>query len=163
MIESTIEYKTNIINQLTELIEVRPSPIEGLGLFAKKFISKGTIWWTATPCDVLLINRDQYLTLKNSIESSSSQNFEQSILVYSYYVLRYDALVFCLDNSRYVNHSYKPNSGNTPDFHPFSSIALRDIFPGEEILEDYSTYDQCPWIIFNENFLSQKPIHTPLI
>ena len=153
MIESTIEYKTDIINLITELTEVKPSPINGLGLFAKKFIPQGTIWWTAAPCDVLLISRDQYLTLKKSIESPSSKIFEQTILVYCYYVLRYDALVFCLDNSRYINHSYNPNSGDTPDFHPFASMALRDIFPGDEILEDYSKYDQCPWIPFNDNFL----------
>lgn len=145
--------KEDIVNLITELTEVKPSPIKDLGLFAKRFIPQGTIWWSATPCNVLLIDREKYLTLKKSIESPSTKSFEQTILVYSYYVLCYDSLVFCLDNMRYVNHSYNPNSGDTPDFYPFASMALRDIYPGEEILEDYTTFDQCPWISFNENFL----------
>ena len=141
MIESVIEYNNNERNLLGDLTEVRQSPIEGLGLFAKVFIPKGTIWWSAVPGCVLLITRNQYLTIKNSIHSAIIDNFEKTILIYSYYIEQYDSLVFCLDNSRYVNHSFTPNSGETPDRNPFASITLRDIFPGEEILEDYTTYD----------------------
>ena len=153
MIEIIVEYKTNINNLITDLTEVKPSHIDGLGLFAKVFIPKNTIWWSATPGDVLLINRDQYETFNNSVHSPLIKTLNHTILVYSYYVERYDALVLCLDNSRFVNHSYTPNSGSTPDSHPLASMTLRDIPPGEEILEDYTTYDKCPWVTFHEGFL----------
>lgn len=156
MIEDIIEYRTELFNPINELTEVKPSPIQGLGLFAKEFIPKGTIWWAASePGDVLLVHREQYSKLDGSVESSLISSFKHAILIYSYYVRRYDALVLCLDNARFVNHSFTPNSGAGigPNFHPLSSIALRDIEPGEEILEDYTAYDQCPWAMLYEGFL----------
>ena len=141
---------------MDDLTEVRQSPIQGNGLFAKRLIQKGTIWWVGQPGNVLLINQDQYLTLKNSICSLPIEGFEKTILIYSYFIACYDSLVFCLDNARFVNHSFTPNSGESPDRHPLVSMALRDILPGEEITEDYTSYDQCPWISFKEDFLCSE-------
>jgi hypothetical protein len=46
------------------------------------------------------------------------------------------------------NHSFNPNSSK-------QCIALRDIEIGEEITEDYSLYDDIPWLddISHENGL----------
>ncbi|GAB4317144.1 MAG: hypothetical protein Kow0069_19720 [Promethearchaeota archaeon] len=112
-------------------------------------IPRGTVWWHARPEDIFLINRQQYHALRCShlAESELSAAFLRAIDVYSYYVQKVDALVFCLDDSRFVNHSFEPNSGGRDAgmLDPFRSVALRDIQPGEEILEDYTEYDECPW------------------
>jgi hypothetical protein len=43
-------------------------------------------------------------------------------------------LVLCWDYGRYVNHSFKSNCLSTAyDF----EIAIRDIYPGEELTDDY--------------------------
>ena len=40
----------------------------------------------------------------------------------------------CWDNGKFVNHSFKPSCFSTPyDF----EIAIRDIYPGEELTDDY--------------------------
>lgn len=36
-------------------------------------------------------------------------------------------------------------SGAPSDFDGLTSTALRDIEAGEEIVEDYTNYDYCPW------------------
>lgn len=69
-----------------------------------------------------------------------------NILIYSYYEREFDALIFCLDNSRYVNHSINLNSGAPEDESAFCSVAQRDINVGEEITEDYSKYTICNWL-----------------
>jgi hypothetical protein len=50
--------------------------------------------------------------------------------------------VLCFDDGRFFNHSDSPNviDGLTPDTAQ-SSIAVRDIFPGEELTCDYRTFD----------------------
>ena len=141
-----IPYNFTSINPIEEYTEVRPSKIHGLGLFAKKFIPKGTIWWHARPQDVLIITKAQFLTLDNSHQSSLVTNYLQSLLTYSYYERVLDALIFCMDNSRYVNHSFNANSGATEDQNGFCSVAQRDIELGEEITENYSKYSVCTWI-----------------
>ncbi len=153
MIESIINYNTDTKNPVNDFTEVKPSTIEGFGLFAKAFIPKGTIWWAAAPEDVMLLNREQYITLVNSQQNSLSKSLQHTLLVYSYYIEIYDVLVFCLDNARFVNHSFNPNSGGDPISQSLASMTLRDIYPGEEILEDYTKYDQCPWASLCETFL----------
>jgi len=134
------------INPIQEYTEVRPSQIHGLGLFAKKFIQKGTIWWHARPQDVLIITKEQFSTLETSYKSPILNNFLNALLTYSYYEKDTDTLVFCLDDSRYTNHSFDANSGNSKEQHGFCSIADMDIQPGEEITEDYMTYKSCAWL-----------------
>lgn len=127
------------------LTEVRPSPIHGLGLFARQFIPAGTTWWRANLDNVLLLNQLQLETL---LGSSRNQNFEELLntcLIYGYYSATMDRIIICLDNARFVNHSEAPNSGAPIDCDGLTSTALRDIEPGEEIVEDYTNYDVCPW------------------
>jgi len=146
MINTHSIYNITTINPIDEYTEVRPSKIHGMGLFAKKLIPKGTIWWHARPEDVLIIAKNQFLTLDNSIKSPLMDRFMKILLTYSYYERDLDALVLCLDNSRFVNHSVNSNSGPPKDENIFSSVALKDIQPGEEITEDYSKYTLCSWL-----------------
>lgn len=111
--------------------EVRPSRIQGLGLFAAENIPAGTVlcrWddrfaWTCTSVDL-----DALPTLARA------------------HVERYgwrDATGrwrLSVDDSRFWNHSRTPNTGANRDG-AFTSVALRDIATGEELTEDYSAFD----------------------
>ncbi|MFX0007589.1 MAG: SET domain-containing protein [Promethearchaeota archaeon] len=141
-----IPYNKNTINPIDDYTEVKISDIHGLGLFAKKFIAKGTIWWHARPQDVLIITKIQFLTLDSSYKTSITNSFMENLLTYSYYDRDLDALIYCLDNSRYVNHSLNANSGASEDENGFCAVAIKDIYPGEEITEDYCKYTFCSWL-----------------
>jgi len=78
MNDSKIPYNLTPNNPFKEYGEVKPSNIHGLGLFAKKFIPKGTIWWHARPQDVLIITKDQFLILDSSHKTSSMKDFMQN-------------------------------------------------------------------------------------
>ena len=71
--------------------------------------------------------------------------FIESFLTYAYYDEILDSLIFCLDDSKYVNHSFNPNTG-TIEEHALNAISRKDIQPGEEITEDYSAYSTCEWL-----------------
>jgi SET domain-containing protein len=141
-----IPYNHSSINPIEEYAEVQPSNIHGLGLFAKKRIPKGTTWWHARPQDVLIITKNQFLTLEASQKTPIMNNYMQTLLTYSYYERDLDALIFCLDNSRFVNHSFNANSGASEDENGFCAVAQRDIQSGEEITENYSKYTLCSWL-----------------
>jgi SET domain-containing protein len=146
MDKSRIPYNPHPKNPIIRFAEVKASQIHGLGLFAKIFIPKGTIWWHARPQDVLIISKIQFLTLDLSKKSPTMKDFMKSLLTYSYYERDLDALIFCLDNSRFVNHSFDPNSGASEDENGFCAVAQKDISAGEEITEDYSKYTLCSWL-----------------
>lgn len=154
--QSSVQFRPPILNPVCGLTEVRLSTVAGLGLFAKEFIPKGTVWWAAHPGDVMFVNQAQWATLSASVHSPAIQPFIDAIVMYSYYVHEFDSLVLCLDNARHVNHSFTPNSGSSPDKNPLVAVALRDIEPGEEIFEDYTKYDQCPWAWLYEDFMERK-------
>jgi len=141
-----IPYNPHLNNPITKYTEVKQSRIHGLGLFAKTKIAKGTIWWHARPQDVLIITKKQFLIFDSSKKSRVMEEFMKSLLTYSYYERDLDALIFCLDNSRFVNHSFNANSGASEDENGFCAVAQNDIQTGEEITEDYSKYSLCSWL-----------------
>ncbi|MFX0074924.1 MAG: hypothetical protein ACFE96_05745, partial [Candidatus Hermodarchaeota archaeon] len=68
-------YNKTSINPVEEYTEVKPSKIHGLGLFAKKFIPKGTIWWYAREEDILIISKDQFNILDSSTKTIMIENY----------------------------------------------------------------------------------------
>lgn len=50
-----------------------------------------------------------------------------------------------LDDGRYWNHSEDPNTGCGPD--PNNTYAIRDIKAGEQLLDDYGTYEYPDWFV----------------
>jgi len=105
----------------------------------------------------LLVSRSLYKTLCDSMrdKSISPQSHALWDMISSFcpYDAETDSLVLIMDNGRYVNHSDDPNSGYVNG----NGIALRDIVPGEEILENYNEYDNyCwpePWDDFSEDII----------
>lgn len=129
----------------SDLVEVRPSQLHGLGVFAVGDIPAGTVWWSADLSDTITISRAQFEALAESASSPATDALMSGIQEYSIYLGALDLMVFIPDNGRYVNHSDTPNSGASVVGTELRSVALRDIAAGEEIVEDYGTYDHCPW------------------
>lgn len=104
------------------------SPEIGYGIFATSFIPKGTITWVKDELDRVIT--------KEEVEKLSAANLE-NLMKYTYRNSKGDYF-FCWDLTRYVNHSYKPNSMLTAlGF----EIAVRDIQIGEEVTNDYGTFN----------------------
>ncbi|CAN5196500.1 hypothetical protein BH23BAC2_BH23BAC2_24420 [soil metagenome] len=96
----------------------------GYGVVATKFIPKGTITWVQDELDQL------YTPFQVSKMNTLAQ---QMIDKYSFRNNKGN-FVLCWDISKYVNHSFKSNCiSTTYDF----EIAIRDIYPGEELTDDY--------------------------
>jgi hypothetical protein len=96
----------------------------GIGIFATKFIPKGTIVWIKDDLDMIL--SEEYIESLDAIRKE---------FIYKYaYEDREGEYVLCWDHARYMNHSFNPNCVDTAyDF----ELAARDIQPGEQLTADY--------------------------
>lgn len=99
--------------------------IIGYGVFATKFIPKGTIVW-------ILDDLDQ--KLDEAYVLSLDRVRQKHVLKYAYRD-KQGKYILCWDITKYVNHSFRANCISTAyDF----EIAVRDIHPGEELTDDYA-------------------------
>ncbi len=98
----------------------------GYGIFATHDIPKGTITWVRDELDRVFS--------KTELAHLSAPALE-NLLKYTYRDRNGDYF-FCWDLTRYVNHSYDPNSMLTPIGF---EIAVRHIARGDEITNDYGT------------------------
>ncbi|MBN6185526.1 SET domain-containing protein [Aneurinibacillus sp. BA2021] len=98
----------------------------GYGVFATAFIPKGTIVWALDPLDQILEEeqvRQMIAPMKKQVEKYSYRN-------------QHGQYVLCWDLGRYINHSFHANCiGTAYDL----ELAARDIFPGEQVTDDYGT------------------------
>lgn len=97
---------------------------KGYGLFAARFIACGTITWFFDALD---------REIQPAELAHYDPLYQEILLKYSFRNKRGN-YIFCWDNCRYTNHSFKANCCLTP--YEFE-IAIRDIQPGEEITDDY--------------------------
>jgi len=98
----------------------------GYGIYATQDIPKGTITWVKDELD-------RVFTLKE-VDSLTPPNYE-NLMKYTYRD-RKGNFFFCWDLTRFVNHSYEPNSMLTAlGF----EVAIKDIGIGEEVTNDYGT------------------------
>jgi hypothetical protein len=98
--------------------------IIGYGVVAKNFIPKGTITWVQDDLDKIYNPEDIQVInplMQDYLETYCfTNNKGQKVL--------------CWDNAKYVNHSFNPSCMSTAyDF----EIAIRDIYPGEQLTDDY--------------------------
>ncbi len=98
----------------------------GFGVFATQFIPKGTITWALDELDQIL--EPNYLDTVDKYKSE---------IIKKYAFRNQDGkFVLCWDLGRYVNHSFHANCmGTAYEF----EIAIRDIYPGEQLTDDYGT------------------------
>lgn len=116
---------------------VKPSPINGLGLFADEDIKKGTITWKYNPRFDISFDPKEVAQMSDWL-----QNF---IKTYSYLSKESNNYIYSIDDSRFTNHSAKNANIDTipfPESIETYGVANRDIKKGEEILVNYTTFDQ---------------------
>ena len=115
--------------------KIKPSKIQGLGLFADQFISKGTIIWKFQQGFDLKIDKDEI--------SKLSKPAKEQFLKYAYLDPKTKKYVLCFDDARFFNHSDNPNcieveSSNNKEGY---NIAAKDIKGGEELTCNYKEFD----------------------
>lgn len=120
---------------------LKPSPIDGIGCFARVGIAKGTPIWRFVPCFDVMLPQSFSAEMCNA---EFLATYAQQCPLTGYYVL-------AADDARFINHSDCPNMGqHAPLFDPqYTHDALRDIEPGEEITCDYRIGDVAPFYGFN--------------
>jgi SET domain-containing protein len=112
------------------LVETYLAESEGknIGLYAKKFISKGTLIWQFVEGFDIKVHKDKYHSLSDV----------QKAFIDKYFWKDGDYLYSSCDHSNFQNHSNNPNSVGLDDD---KMIAARDIYPYEEILVNYESFD----------------------
>lgn len=120
---------------LNQKIEVRDSPIEGKGLFAKQPFKKGERFKVTEGEHPFVIMTDAefevYKRTHDHWDAMALGNGKHKV----------GTLTRAEDPSNYGNHSCDPNIAPDGD----SSIALRDIAVGEEITADYAQFSDKDW------------------
>lgn len=103
---------------------LKETEYKGIGLFAGKFLPKGTIWWKDTP------NFDKIITIE---EYNSLLDLQKEFWKKYMFVKKDGTMYMCVDNARFINHSDNPNTGNIGE----DCLVLKDIQKGEELTCDY--------------------------
>ncbi|TGK11793.1 SET domain-containing protein [Leptospira fletcheri] len=117
---------------------VAESPIGGLGLFAGRDIEPGELIWEYHPKTVWILTEEEV--------ASFPARLKESIFTYSY--LYEGKWFFCVDNSRFMNHSDDSNTledktGVSGSSNPMGrDRAVRKILAGEELTCNYKQFDQ---------------------
>lgn len=97
----------------------------GYGVFATKFIPKGTMTWVLDELDWQL--HETYVMSLDRLQ-------QKHVFKYTFRD-RQGKYILCWDIAKYINHSFKANCISTAyDF----EIAVADIYPGEELTYDYA-------------------------
>ena len=128
MIESSVletrpRSEQDAYHNLLELTYVKDSEIHGKGLFAKQLISKGTV-------------------IGQIIGSPTTTDGDHVLWITD------DLGIHVMNNLRYINHSSEPTAAYYDDG---EVVALRDIYPDEEITHDYNG-DSADWLDGAEEF-----------
>ena len=110
-------------------VKVATDPRMGLGLFATEFIPKGSIVWEFV----------EGVDIKVSVDRVEKMSEAQQEYFEKYAWVEDDYYYSSCDLTNFVNHSYQPNLKIIDEV----MISLRDIYPGEELFENYAEFDDC--------------------
>lgn len=116
--------------------KLAPSPIHGTGIFADIFIPKGTVVWKFTPGFDMRFPKEDVFQLP--VEA------QEHIKTYAYLSKKSGLYVLAIDNGKYFNHSDSPNtlSEYLEDEEEAVTRAVQDIAPGEEMTDDYYSFEK---------------------
>lgn len=115
-------------------LTVRHNPAKGnFGLFASATIEPGELLvvWGGD-----IVNYEQLITLP-TVQQQHSVQVEEGL---------YLVTVKQPDAGDYINHSCEPNAGLSGQI---AVVAMRDIYPGEEVCYDYAMSDGSPYDLFD--------------
>lgn len=110
-------------------VKVATDPRMGLGLFATEFIPKGSIVWEFV----------EGVDIKVSVDRVEKMSEVQQEYFEKYAWVEDDYYYSSCDLTNFVNHSYQPNLKIIDEV----MISFRDIYPGEELFENYAEFDDC--------------------
>lgn len=119
---------------------------KGFGVVATKLIPTGTITWVQDDLDQIF-----------SKEKIADLNpYTRKYLETYSFTNKNGEMVLCSDNGKFVNHSFRPSCFSTPyDF----EIAIRDIYPGDELTNDYGYLNvEKTFTVIDENTV-RKSVH----
>lgn len=126
--------------------KIGPSKIAGIGIFANELIPKGTYTWRFKKGFDIRVDENYPDTLPEPAKS-----FFRTYAYQNPETLNY---ILAADDARFCNHSDTPNIRCVEDPEgdgETSTVAVRDIQPGEEIIIDYREFDTHPFDGFNGN------------
>ena len=126
--------------------EIKESQIAHIGLFTKVKINKGQqisrleskerIYYDLNQLEVIEKSYDHEVRIKD-------------LLTYGWYDETIDKYIYAIDDDRFINHSSTPNMEETIIDGQLYQVALRDIDAGEELTNDYATFECLPdYILF---------------
>jgi SET domain-containing protein len=123
-----------MIHMLLIRTRVAPSGIHGMGLFAVEPVAKGTPVWRFEPRFDHDFSPEQFAELPMLAREHTR---------WFCFVSKVDGhVILSGDHACFINHSPTPNTGAPADAKTSpTTVALRDIAAGEEILCDYWSYD----------------------
>ena len=125
--------------------EIRESPIAGRGIFATEPIACGTCVWRYAVGESVMEHDEKSLRERLSgLSSSEARDLLEHVYTWEGRVIE------ILDDAKVWNHAPDHNTGNHPNEGSgqgdgMSSYARRDIAAGEELTDDYATFDEIPW------------------
>jgi len=133
---------------LTVKTYLAPSSVHGIGLFAAEGIPANSIVWQYNEHIDYIYPEDIFLNIcRNTL-----QNTLQHLLNCSY--KRSGRYFYLTDNARFINHSEIANIAFVDDF---TEVALQEIKPEEEILENYLfSYDESDF--FFQELVNPDPL-----
>jgi len=113
---------------------VGPSAIHGMGLFTIDPVPRGTPIWRFLPGFDHDFSPEQFAALPPLAQEHTR---------WFCFVSKADGhVILSGDHACFINHSLQPNTGAPPDAAlPVTTVALRDIAPGEEITCNYFEFD----------------------
>jgi SET domain-containing protein len=111
-------------------VYLKKSQIEGLGVFARVSVVKGTVMWEFHP--------DFDRAVPRAVYESTSGAMRNWLDRYGYPAIGdHDTIIFELDDARYMNHSDDPNMVFVD---AKRAVAKRDIAADEELTCDYGAF-----------------------
>ena len=113
---------------------VQPSAIHGLGLFAVEPVPRGTPIWRFQPGFDRAFRPEEIAALP-----AITQEY---VRWFGFLDPADGSVTMSGDHSIFMNHAAPPNTGAPPDApQPVTTVALRDLAPGEEITCNYFDFD----------------------
>lgn len=110
--------------------KIGPSKIHGIGLFADENIPRGKVVWKFNPII------DKAITIE---ETKTLPGFTQEY-IQKYSFFNDGKYILCGDYAIFTNHSDNPNLESVDEM----SVAAHDIQNGEELTDNYNSYDEEP-------------------
>ena len=102
--------------------------IIGSGIFANEFIPRGTLTYVKDSLEIEL----------SPLQFNQQDKAIQSVIDKYSYIDENGHYIVSWDNAKYINHCCEPNTISTG--YGFE-IAIKDIYPGDEITDDYGIFN----------------------